>query len=332
MRPSHRFLLVVVVLVISGATSCSGADSDAGPDSSATQSTTSVTTTTAAGRASPGCAEPSAGPAPADGLGDVALTIDSDGVERSFRLAVPTTEDPEVPAPLVVDLHGAGSNAQQQSAYSAMSRVASADGWFVVTPDAIDGRWELAATGADDRFLIELVDAVAAEHCIDLDRVHASGISLGAWKATITACTHPDRFASIALVAESVAPPDCAVPVVAFHGTADRVVPYGEGADPGIEVTGSNATLPGVEVNLPAWATNAGCDAEPERTAIGDDVEHWVYSGCPPGRGVEFYRIEGGGHTWPGSALDIAYLGSTTQTIDATAIALDWFERHPLAR
>ncbi len=97
-------------------------------------------------------------------------------------------------------------------------------------------------------------------------------------------------------------------------------------------MTGSNAGLPGVEVNLPAWAANAGCGTEPERSPIGDDVEHWVFGGCDPGRGVEFYRIEGGGHTWPGSDLEVDYLGPTTRTIDATAIALDWFDSHPLVQ
>ena len=51
-------------------------------------------------------------------------------------------------------------------------------------------------------------------------------------KTSTTVCQHPDRYASVALVAEEVWPADCpALPVLAFHGTADHVVPYGPGLD-----------------------------------------------------------------------------------------------------
>jgi polyhydroxybutyrate depolymerase len=43
---------------------------------------------------------------------------------------------------------------------------------------------------------------------------------------------------------------------------------------------------------------------------------------------VELYTIFGGDHTWPGA--DIA-IGPTTPTVDATRLALDFFEAHPHA-
>jgi polyhydroxybutyrate depolymerase len=43
---------------------------------------------------------------------------------------------------------------------------------------------------------------------------------------------------------------------------------------------------------------------------------------------VLYYKIEGGGHTWPGAA-DVALLGPTTHEIDATAILWDFFKSHP---
>jgi polyhydroxybutyrate depolymerase len=56
-------------------------------------------------------------------------------------------------------------------------------------------------------------------------------------------------------------------------------------------------------------------------------VERWTYEGCDDGIDVELYSVEGGGHTWPGSAIEI---GPTTKTVDATKIALDFFDSHPL--
>lgn len=263
-----------------------------------------------------------------DALGDVVLRRDADGVARTYRLAVPANYGPDTQYGLILNLHGSGSNADQQSAYTRLGAEGAKRGYVVLTPSAIDGTWDRRPNGADDDFLMGLVDSVKAEYCIDVTRIDAAGISLGSWRATATACTHPEVFAAVALVAEEVAPPECDLAVVAFHGTADAVVPYGEGADPGVVVTGSNAQLSGAKVNMDNWADNAGCSSPPTMTEIGDDVTKWEYPDCPVDGKVQFYSISGGGHTWPGAKVDVTRLGTTTQSIDATAIALDFFDDH----
>jgi polyhydroxybutyrate depolymerase len=332
--PSLAVLAVLVVALLGTACSDDG-DAAPSPSGAATTSragrsaTTPTSTTEPPRRASAGCGtEPPIGPTD-DPAAEAVATIRSDDRDRLYRIALPHDYDPERPVPVVFNLHGSGSNAAEQSVYTQVPTRGAARGYLVVTPDAGDGDWELGPDGEDDRFLVALLDHVAASWCVDLDRVHATGISLGSWKATITACTHPDRFASLALVAEEVAPPDCAKPVVAFHGTADFVVPFGAGADPGIEVIGPNAGLPGVEVNMPRWAANGGCSTEHDVERIGSDVERWTYRDCPEGMDVVLYVVRGGGHTWPGSPIDRP---GTTRTIDATEIALDWFDAHPLRR
>jgi len=286
------------------------------------------TTATTATRTSEGCGKAPPVRSTTGITGDVALGFDSGGLHRSYRLGVPASYRADQPAPLVLNLHGSGSNALEQSIYSRLPVAGERRGYLVVTPDAIDANWDLQGHGRDDQFLMGLLDHLEGSYCIDLDRVYAAGISLGAWKSAITACTHPDRFAAIALVAVEVAPPNCAIPVVAFHGTADPVVPYGVGADPGVVVTGSNAGLTGAAVNMANWARYSGCAPGKRVVPIGGDVQHWIYDGCRSGLGVEFYSIEHGGHTWPGSPIDVARLGPTTHTIDATKIALDWFDAH----
>ena len=298
-----------------------------------TSSTDQVNDEVPAGiRASEGCeATPPPGFEP-EGTGDAEFEVESGGTTRTYRLGVPADDAEPGPYGLILNLHGSGSNAIEQSVYSELAIHGPARGYVVITPDAIDRQWELDPEGDDDDFLMALVDKISAERCIDLDRIHAAGISLGSWKASVTACSHQDRFASIVLVAEEVAPLDCALPVVAFHGTADLIVPYGSGADDGAVVTGSNAGLPGVEVNMPNWARQAGCSEEKDVRRLEPDVDHWIYRDCPEGFDVELYSIDGGGHTWPGSPIKVESLGATTDTIDATTIALDWFDAHPLHR
>lgn len=331
-RPSS--FAVVALLATALVAGCSGGGGGAERDEPGADGTTTTTTTAAAAEiaASTGCGlEPDVATIGPDGPGDVERTFASGGVERIYRLGVPADYDPDVAVPLVLNLHGSGSNALEASVYGDVPRAGTDRGMVVAAPEAIDGRWELGGEGADGTFLTELVDDLTARYCIDLDRIHLIGMSLGAWKAAATACAFGGRFASVALVTVEVFPGTCdPLPVIAFHGTADPVVAYGEGGTVDDAAT-PNAGLPGTLDNIAAWADNGGCDPDPERSELGDDVTLRRYTGCAEGVGVELYTIDGGGHTWPGSEVIIGPASMTTDTIDATALALDWFEAHPRA-
>jgi len=263
----------------------------------------------------------------AEAPGDVASAITVDGVERTYRLGIPTAYDPDEAAPVVMNLHGSGSTALQASVYGGVTREADERGFISITPDAIDGKWQLGGSGADHDFLLALVDDVEARYCVDRDRVFLIGMSLGAWKAAATACAAAPVFAAIALVAVEVHPDDCPpIPTVAFHGTDDAVVPYGEGSGKTFPKS-PNAGLPGTHENLAAWARGNDCDPKPAVKRIGADVERWSYRNCTAD--LDAYTVFGAGHTWPGADIEI---GATTQTIDATQIAFDWFAAHPRSR
>jgi polyhydroxybutyrate depolymerase len=326
MSRRHAALAAIGLALLSALLGCSS--SAASSHTAAGPSTTALPTTAAGPRGSKGCGVPPA----VRGLtaqvpGDVALTFDSAAVERTYRLAVPASYDAHRPAPLLLSLHGSGSNALQMGIYTNLPRRATARGIIMVTPDAIADNWQLSATGSDDDFLVALVRSVEDNYCIDLHRVYVAGFSLGSWKSALMACTHPDMFAATALVAVEVHPTPCPnMPVIAFHGTADHAVPYGAGADPGVVVHGFNASLPGARDNIAAWATAAHCSTHKDVRPIGSDVVLWTYPDCAPGVDVELYTILHGDHSWPGAAITIA---PTTHTIDATKLILDFFEHHP---
>jgi len=190
-----RVLLASSVVVAMAA--CSGGSSDAGAPPATTAATASTTTTGPAPKGTVGCGkEPDVARLGDDGPGDIAATFTSGGVERVYRLSVPPSYDPDEPAPLLFNLHGSGSDAMQASVYGDVPRRAAEDGMIVVTPEAIDGQWQLAGTGTDGDFLIGLLDDVETRYCIDQGRTHIMGMSLGAWKAAATACSFPGRFAA----------------------------------------------------------------------------------------------------------------------------------------
>lgn len=264
----------------------------------------------------------------------------SGGVDRVYQIALPPSYDGTTPTPLILNWHGSGSGMTQQVFYSQLPAKGPAQGFIVVTPDGTGTPrgWNMFRRSgeADDfAFADDLVDDLSDRLCLDTDRLYSTGISNGSAFTDILACTPPYRFAAIALVATTVGPacpPAVKVSVIAFHGTADPVVPYGGGSVNAVASGGVKA--PGAEDAIARWAAHDGCATTPQVTTVGSDVQEQSFPGCDPGLAVTFYRIEGGGHTWPGS-LDLGRvgltLGATTQQINAADTMLAFFRDHPKA-
>jgi polyhydroxybutyrate depolymerase len=279
---------------------------------------------------------PVPGPTTTALFGDVVQTIRVAGTVRTYRLAVPAGYRRDVPTPLILLFHGSGSNAVQQSAYSQLPARAGARGYLVATPDALGGNWDLAAPGtrsADQQLVTALLADIGSRYCVDRDRITAAGISLGSEFAALMACNPSNHIAAVGLVSAEYLIRPCTgpVPVLAFHGTADPVVPYASGATgrsvPGIPVVGA-------EQNLAAWARLDGCAATPRVTRPASDIVRRSWTGCRSGSSVTLYTVVGGGHTWPGSpvVLSVATVGPTTESISATGLMLSFFGTVPVGR
>jgi polyhydroxybutyrate depolymerase len=279
---------------------------------------------------------PVPGPTTSAEFGDVVQTLSVDATPRSFRLAVPASYRRDHPTPLLFDFHGSGSDAVEQSAYSQLPKEGAAAGYLVVTPDAIGGNWDLATPGtqtADQRLVSSLESDLGSRYCVDRARIFAAGISLGSEFATIVSCDPANHIAAIGLVAAEYLLRPCRgpVPVLAFHGTADPIVPYANGATgrsvPGIPVVGAVQ-------NLEAWARLDRCRPDPVVTTPAAGIVTRTWRGCAAGSSVVLHTVVGGGHTWPGSpvVLSAAEFGPTTEAISATHLMLVFFRTHPAPR
>src|SRR5262249_40252364 len=65
---------------------------------------------------------------------------------------------------------------------------------------------------------------------------------------------------------------------------------------------------PSVPQQLADWAKRNGCTLTLQQKTVTREVTVLSYP-CPKGHEVELYRVTGGGHTWPGSALSERALG-----------------------
>lgn len=265
--------------------------------------------------------------------GDTDHTVRSGDLDRTYILHIPPQYDGTTRLPLVLNLHGFGSNARNQAAYSRLPQKADEEGFILVTPHGAGTppQWNNAQlpSGVDDvAFISGLLDHLESTLCIDPERMYAAGISNGAAFASRLACNLPDRIAGIAFVAATIYPVVCdsttPVPVIAFHGTADACVPY----DGGTTACGRGALpVQPVETYAARWAEHNGCDPEPARGRLTEHVRTLAYSECDENSTVILYTVEGGGHTWPGS-IDVPRLGPVTNEIDATDLLWEFFEAH----
>ncbi len=306
MRLRIASLAVVAALIAAGCSGDDGVETTApttGPSPSTTDATT--TTTTIPIR---------------DELSET-VTLDFDGVERRYDLYVPGGF-PDVATALVIDMHGALGTPAMQDQLSAMRTKADEEGFVVAQPAGLLRTWDIiTGNGNDVEFLKAVVDDVGERTKIDPDRVYATGMSNGGGMADRLACLAGDVFAAVAGVAgwyTDVVDCDASTtPVLAFHGTADLVVPY----------DGTGPFFIPVDEWAATWAERNGCDPEPMQFRVSEDVRTLTWSGCAAD--VQLYTIEGGGHGWPGSDVSLLAL-SSTDTINATNLIWEFFEKHPL--
>ncbi|MFI0357900.1 alpha/beta hydrolase family esterase [Actinomadura sp. 9N407] len=327
--------LVSAVLVCALLSGCTGVPTgeptgDRTPPGSSSGGTAASPTAARTPVASKGCAKP----APATGRHTYG--------GRSYLLKRPDG-DGRTPAPLIVDLHGLHSSAFQQAVYGRVANAGAARGFLVVEPDGAPGRkgWKLpgmAGGSADVSYIRGLLDHLESTLCVDRSREYATGFSNGAGLATALVCALPGRLAGVAAVAGLNLARPCAdarpTTILAFHGTADRIIPYRGGepfrGDRGripawMRPSDGSFDLPSVAGLAGRWAKTFGCGTA-VRDAAGSQVTHLSHPGCEGGARVDLYTVTGGGHTWPGS-FAIGSIGATTGQIDATKIALDAFTR-----
>ena len=265
----------------------------------------------------------------------------SSGQKRDYLLYVPRSYDQSKPTPLVISMHGAGLWGAAQRETSQWNNLADKQRFIVVYPSGIGGKgvriWHVEPGSGlvkDVRFISELIDTLKASYNIDSARIFANGLSNGGGMSFALSCTLSDRIAAVGMVAAAQTLPwswctdHRAVPMIAFHGTADPEVPYNGG---------SSWISPRPFPSAPRWSANWArrnrCGVNPVESAVSADVTRRTYTNCADGAAVVLYTIKGGGHTWPGGTpLPKWFVGRTTRSIDATSLMWAFFDEHPLRK
>lgn len=279
-------------------------------------------------------------------------TLIVDGRERSFLVQAPAR--PDGPLPVVFVFHGGGGRGENMARNSFREMVARED-FLAVYPSGWKGNWNDGRDAAriaaqqesvdDVRFVRAIVDDLATRYSIDRTRVFATGASNGGIFAHYLAANAADLFAAIAPVigglAEPVAPtfrPSRPISLLVIQGDADPLVPIQGGP---IARNDRGGRVIATDAMLALYLRHNRIDGAP---TIVEPPDRDPDDGCrtvihryPPGEEgvrVEYWLIEGGGHTMPGSrrlpaAAREARVGRTSRDFDGLQAIWAFFKSCP---
>jgi len=170
------------------------------------------------------------------------------GTQLPYRLLKPKNYDPSQKYPLVVFLHGAGErgNDNHKQLVHGMNDFASDEIMdkypaFVMAPQCPEGQWwapfnqaTKSAAGGDQpapalAAVLEAIPALQKEFSIDAQRIYITGLSMGGYGTWAAISRRPELFAAAAPICGGGDPASAAtikhIPIWAFHGADDNVVP-----------------------------------------------------------------------------------------------------------
>jgi polyhydroxybutyrate depolymerase len=252
--------------------------------------------------------------------------------------------------PLLIVLHGGGGTPEGmvKLTKNRFNELADSSDCFVAYPAGLGRSWNDFRDDAkgyahsehidDVGFISALIDKLAADYSIDKNRIFATGISNGGFMSLRLACELSGKIRGIAAVAatnpsdqNARCAPNRPVNVMIINGTDDPIVPYNGGV---VTLLGSSrGTVTSTDDTVRFWARSNRCPDSPAVEDLPDSdpgdntrVKKLSYGPCGGAR-VVLYRIEGGGHTWPGGLqyLFRRLIGYTSRDINACDRIWDFF-------
>jgi polyhydroxybutyrate depolymerase len=286
--------------------------------------------------------------------------IDVAGVRRSYWLARAPRWPGRPAPPLLIALHGSGMSGRNMAWLTGLAKRGPAAGITVAFPDGWGEAWHPmrppdAEPKLDDaRFLLELATCLEGLGAASSWPVFLTGLSQGARYAEHVARHGQLPVTGLFLVAGTalecsrrLSPaPQLRVGMTLVIGTADPTTPFDGGALIRRGLSGrvlrrraaKHGELPGEDIVVGAealminWAGANGVSTAPairELDLPGDlpvTRKAWARPGAQP---VTLYRVNGGGHGWPGGPqyLPSRVIGPISRHLDATGLLLDMAER-----
>ena len=262
----------------------------------------------------------------------VHCTVRFGNYQRTFGYYLPSGFLYVSAAPMVISLHGANGNAWNEIVSGSFKNVAERENFILLMPQALLGsyngetiyQWNAhyIFPWDDVAFLNYLIDYFFTKYHIDLSRVYLSGMSNGGFMTFFAAREMQERLAAIAPIAGLMSANvytgyelNRPIPLCYMHGSADPVVAI-------------NGSISAADI-IALWVNNNQCSPVPVVTHLPDlttsdnsTVTLYQYNGYSSDSEIQYYIIEGGGHSVPGVEP------GANMDINAFEVIWSFFKRH----
>jgi len=273
---------------------------------------------------------------------DGELTIDN--TKRTFHFYSPDNLPADKTYPLVIVLHGGKGMGQNMVRFTKFDDLADRDSFLVVYPDGWKRQWNDHRTGEDlpfekddVKFLSSLIDYLVQKHHADSTRVFVTGISNGAIMSLFLVQEIPQKIRAIAAVCGSIPENYFStyhiskpISVLMINGTQDPLIHY-EGGPVGKSGWERGATTSVDSAVQKILAINQCSKRDsvfrfPDINIKDDCTAEKMIWKCGENN-VEFIKIKGGGHTWPGGLqyLPKYMIGTVCKDFNATSEIWNFF-------
>jgi len=267
-------------------------------------------------------------------------SVEHEDVKREYLVHVPKNYDAKKATPVVLVLHGATMSGWIMTLFTGLPATGDRHNFISVYPNGQFATWNaggfpggLVKRKVDDvGYLRKVLDDVDSILNVDKKRVYATGMSNGGMMCYRLASEMSDRIAAIAPVAGTLAlkKVDCKhpMPLLHIHGTKDFLVPFNGPANDSkffLFESVEGSLEPFLKLNDCGKAETTELMCKNEKLKI-LRTRHPGKDGCD----VVLYKIEGGGHVWPGRGTNPAFLGAVPLDLDANEIIWEFFKKHSL--
>jgi polyhydroxybutyrate depolymerase len=284
--------------------------------------------------------------------------------ERTYILRLPKELPKDKPVPLVIYFHGGSEKREYPTQSGKFGELADRERFIFVMPHAVGGHWndgretdfESFKKNVDDAgFVAALIAEIEKQYGIDPKRIFAFGVSNGGVCSHYIAAQMAETMAAIATVAGGMPDPfhkhfkpKEPVSVLVIQGTKDPAGPYEGGKIPDAKGLNRGRRL-GTDETVQLWVEHNSCRKVPAKEQLldkdpkdGCTVTRFTWSKGRNGTEVVLYKIEGGGHRWPGKDTPVimpesrakpedltARLGARCFDFEANEVIWEFFKSHP---
>ncbi|WP_158747166.1 PHB depolymerase family esterase [Acidisphaera sp. L21] len=265
---------------------------------------------------------------------------------RRYMLYVPSGHSADLPASLVIMLHGCTQSPGDFAAGTRMNEAAEAGNFLVAYPEQTDAHnmqkcWNWFVDGdqlrdaGEPSIIAGITREILAGHAVDPSRVYVAGLSAGGAMAAIMGEAYPDLYAAIGV--------HSGLAGGAAHDMPSAFAAMRQGA-PGRSGNGRRATVPAIvfhgDKDTTVNVRNADCvvaqaiggavlTASSENGAVsgGHGYTRLVHEDAAGRAVVEQWTIHGAPHAWAGGSATGSY--TDPRGPDATAEMMRFFLEHP---